>query len=44
MRAGVDVGDGGRGDTPDTKAELLRRLLVAEVARACGTTAAGALL
>jgi hypothetical protein len=40
VRARVEVGDGGRGDTAGTEAELLRRLLVMEEAWACGTTAA----
>jgi len=40
VRARVEVGDGGRGDTPGIQAELLRWLLVTEVAWACGTTAA----
>ena len=40
VRARVEVGDGGRGDTPGTQAELLRRLLVTEEAWACGTMAA----
>jgi len=40
VRARAEVGDDGRGDIPGTQAELLRRLLVAEVTWACVTTAA----
>ena len=44
MRAWVGVGGFGLEEAPGTKEELLRRLLVAEVAWACGTTAAHGLL
>ena len=40
MRAGVGVGGFGLEEAPGTKEELLRLLLVAEVAWACGTSAA----
>ena len=38
--AGVEVVEGGLEEDPDAKEELLRRLLVAEVAWVCGTSAA----
>ena len=44
MRAGVGVGGFGLEEAPGTKEELLRRLLGAEVAWACGTTAAHGVL
>ena len=38
--AGVEVGEGGFEEDPGAKEELLRWLLVAEVAWACGSSAA----
>ena len=40
MRARVEVGEGGLEEDPGVKEELLRWLSVAEVAWACGTSAA----
>ena len=44
VRVGVGVGGFGLEEAPCAKEELLRQLLVAEVARACGTTAAHGVL